>query len=280
MHRYLKFIAPVLSLFVLYSFSYKSTKPPEQPTTIAYYQFYHIKDTTQKAKVFSEDFILAFNTEKSLYTSQTRLKQDSTIQAALKQAETKNNNVINMGVILPATEDDIYVDKLKLSVVKNHSQQSYLINESTAKTNWKIEKDTKQLLGYTAQMATATVKGRKYTAWFTTDIAANFGPWKLNGLPGLILEAYDDNYFIKFTCTKVVTTGSFQNIPSVNIPTKIISTSLKEYERMRKAEAEGLGTDDFGSGITIDKVTSSGGGNNSTAPKKKFTINYPLELTN
>jgi GLPGLI family protein len=267
-------------LCLLYAFNNKENPTPEQPTTIAYYQFYHIKDTTQKAKVFSEDFILAFNTEKSLYTSQTRLKQDSTIQAALKQAEIKNSDAIDMGVILPTTEDDIYVDKGKLSVVKNHYLQSYLINETTAKTNWKIEKDTKQFLGYTAQMATATVKGRKYTAWFTTDIAANFGPWKLNGLPGLILEAYDDNYFIKFTCTKVVTTGGLQNITSVNIPTKIISTSLKEYERMRKAEAEGLGTDDFGSGITIDKVTSSGGGNNGTASKKKFTMNYPLELTN
>ncbi|MDQ0637423.1 GLPGLI family protein [Pedobacter sp. W3I1] len=280
MNKHIKLFPLVLLLCLLYAFNNKENPTPEQPTTIAYYQFYHIKDTTQKAKVFSEDFILAFNTEKSLYTSQTRLKQDSTIQAALKQAETKNNDVIDMGVILPATEDDIYVDKGKLSVVKNHYQQSYLINESTAKTNWTIEKDTKQLLGYTAQMATATVKGRKYTAWFTTDIAANFGPWKLNGLPGLILEAYDDNYFIKFTCTKVVTTGSFQNITSVNIPTKIISTSLKEYERMKKAEAEGLGTDDFGSGITIDKVTSSGGGNNGTASKKKFTMNYPLELTN
>lgn len=278
MHRYLKFIAPVLSLFVLYSFSYKSTKLPEQPTTIAYYQFYHIKDTTQKAKVFSEDFILAFNTEKSLYTSQTRLKQDSTMQAILAAAEAKNSDVVNMGTILPVTEDDIYVDNGKLSVIKNTQEQNYLIKEAPEKIDWKIDSETKTLLGYTCQKSTGACKGRKYTAWFTTDIPASFGPWKLQGLPGLILEAYDERHFIKFTCTKLVTQGNFQHVRSLNIPTGVISTTKEEYEQMKKAQADGFDMLGFDTGVTIDKVTSNGGNINST-PKKKFTINYPLELT-
>ncbi|WP_212004997.1 GLPGLI family protein [Chitinophaga sp. HK235] len=280
MRYYLRVFVSALFLCFLYSFSYKNTKLPDPPTTLAYYQFYHIKDTTQRWKVWSEDFLLAFNSDKSIYTSQTRVKQDSTIAEKLREAEKNNNDLINMGLILPTTEDDIYVEKGKLAVVKDYDQQSYLIKDASEKTNWIVGKETKQLLGYTAQMATGMVKGRKYTVWFTTDIPASFGPWKLQGLPGLILEAHDDHYFIKFTCTKVVNNGNFQNIKSLDIPANTITTTTAEYERMKKASAQGLGINNsVGTEVAVDRVTAADGGEIKTAPKKKFTINYPLELT-
>lgn len=278
MNSYLKFILPAIFLGALFSFKYKDTRQKDLPTAIAYYHFYHIKDSTQTGRLHSEDFILMFNPQKSAYSSQTRLKQDSTIQAILAAAEAKNSDVVDMGTYLPVTEDDIFNENGKVSIVKNNRNQSYLIKEVSEKTDWKIDKETKTLLGYTCQKATGICKGRKYTAWFTTDIPAGFGPWKLHGLPGLILEAYDDRHFIKFTCTKLVTEGNFQNSKSINIPADAISTTKKEYEQMKKAEAEGFDMMGNDSGITVDKITSSGG-NSNAGPKKKFTINYPLELT-
>lgn len=278
MNSYLKFILPAIFLSALFSFKYKDTRQKDLPTAIAYYHFYHIKDSTQTGRLYSEDFILRFNTQKSAYSSQTRIKQDSTVQAILAAAEAKNSDVVDMGTYLPVTEDDIYNENGKVSIVGNNGNQSYLIKEASEKIDWKIDKETKTLLGYTCQKATGICKGRKYTAWFTTDIPAGFGPWKLQGLPGLILEAYDDRHFIKFTCTKLVTEGNFQNIKSINIPTDAISTTKKEYEQMKKAQAEGFNMLGNDSGITVDKVTSNGG-NSNAGPKKKFTLNYPLELT-
>ncbi|RZL34670.1 MAG: GLPGLI family protein [Pedobacter sp.] len=260
----------------LFSFKYKDTSPKDSPSTIAYYHFYHIKDSTQTGKLYSEDFILAFNDKKSIYSSQTRIKQDSTVQAILAAAEAKNNDVVDMRTYLPVTEDDIYNENGKLSIVKNTLQQCYLITENPDKIDWKIDSETKDLLGYTCQKATGICKGRKYTAWFTTDIPASFGPWKLNGLPGLVLEAYDDRHFIKFTCTKVVNQGNFQNVKSINIPQDVIKTTAKEYEQMKNAQANGFDMGSFDTGVTVDKVTSVGG---NPGPKRKFTINYPLELT-
>lgn len=278
MNSYLKFILPVLFLGALFSFKYKDTTQIDPPTGIAYYHFYHIKDSTQTGRLYSEDFMLTFNTQKSAYSSRTRYKQDSTMQVKLAAAELKNSDVIDMGTYSPVTEDDVYNDNGKISVIKNNREQRYLIKENSEKINWKIDKETKNLLGYTCQKATGICKGRKYTAWFTTDIPASFGPWKLHGLPGLILEAYDDRHFIKFTCTGYVNQGDMQNVKQVSIPSDAISTTTKEYEQMKKAQSEGFDMFGINSGITVDKVTSSGGNSNS-GQKKKFTINYPLEIT-
>ncbi|RKW63916.1 MAG: GLPGLI family protein, partial [Tannerella sp.] len=64
---------------------------------------------------------------------------------------------------------------------------------------WTIVDSTREVLGYTCQQATADFRGRHWTAWFATDIPVSDGPWKLGGLPGLILEAYDKGHQYTFT---------------------------------------------------------------------------------
>lgn len=68
---------------------------------------------------------------------------------------------------------------------------------------WTVEKDTREIEGFRCQKATCRFRGRNYTAWFTTDIPCNWGPWKLHGLPGAILEAYDDTNEVSFYATGV-----------------------------------------------------------------------------
>lgn len=56
---------------------------------------------------------------------------------------------------------------------------------------WQITDSTKTVLGYTCQKAECDFRGRRWTVWFAPDIPVSDGPWKLGGLPGLIMEAYD-----------------------------------------------------------------------------------------
>ena len=68
---------------------------------------------------------------------------------------------------------------------------------------WTMTDSTREVLGYTCQQATSDFRGRHWTAWFATDIPVSDGPWKLGGLPGLILEAYDKGHQYTFTAVEL-----------------------------------------------------------------------------
>lgn len=60
--------------------------------------------------------------------------------------------------------------------------------------NWKIDSIAeKKIENFNCKKAIGEFRGRAYEVWFTEDIPISFGPWKLWGLPGLIVEAKDLN---------------------------------------------------------------------------------------
>ena len=68
--------------------------------------------------------------------------------------------------------------------------------EPSTEIQWTLEPDSvATVLGYECQMAEADYHGRKWKAWFTTDLPLPFGPWKLRSLPGLIIKAEADGGF-------------------------------------------------------------------------------------
>lgn len=66
-------------------------------------------------------------------------------------------------------------------------------SEDWEKPEWAIGDSTKTILGYECVEAIADYRGRRWTAWFAPEIPIQDGPWKLCGLPGLILEVQDAN---------------------------------------------------------------------------------------
>jgi hypothetical protein len=76
--------------------------------------------------------------------------------------------------------------------------ETYLIDDVLPVIDWKISSDTATYGGLHCQKATGYFKGRDYTAWFCPDMPLRVGPWKLNGLPGVIVEAYDARKDVQF----------------------------------------------------------------------------------
>lgn len=74
------------------------------------------------------------------------------------------------------------------------------VDERIPQITWNIVDSFKQIIGLNCRKATTDFRGRNYTAWFCTDIPISNGPWKLGGLPGLIIESYDSKGEISFKC--------------------------------------------------------------------------------
>ena len=56
------------------------------------------------------------------------------------------------------------------------------------------------------------IPGRNYEAWYTPEIPRSEGPWKLQGLPGLILKASDSRQHYTFVCTGIEKAGKEEAI--------------------------------------------------------------------
>ncbi|TAF35695.1 MAG: GLPGLI family protein [Cytophagales bacterium] len=76
-------------------------------------------------------------------------------------------------------------------------------SEPLPKQAWQIGNESRQIGSFVCQKATTEFRGRQYTAWFAPAIPLPFGPWKLNGLPGLILEAYDENREVQYLFAEI-----------------------------------------------------------------------------
>ena len=71
------------------------------------------------------------------------------------------------------------------------NREGYKYTDTLDAQQWEITDSMKTILDYQCIKAEADYHGRHWIAWFATDIPVVNGPWKLGGLPGLIIEAYD-----------------------------------------------------------------------------------------
>lgn len=112
---------------------------------------------------------------------------------------------------IPRRDGSIYVvkstDTNVMKVYDTAGMEQYVVEEPIENIDWTLSEDSlKNVLGYDCIMATADYHGRKWTAWFTPEIPLQAGPWKLAGLPGLILEADADNGVYSFVATGIQNT--------------------------------------------------------------------------
>jgi GLPGLI family protein len=79
----------------------------------------------------------------------------------------------------------------KTTTIDKIARDYYTFEVETPTFNWAIHADTMKILNQICQKATCQFKGRSYEAWFAQEINVSEGPWKFNGLPGLILKIKD-----------------------------------------------------------------------------------------
>lgn len=115
--------------------------------------------------------------------------------------------------------------------------QPCVVKEKLPDFGWQITQEKKKIEGYECFKAISKpFRGRTYIAWFCPEIPISDGPWKLCGLPGLILEAQDEKGEVKFIAQKVeLQTENFK------VENKLLATgypvlTLEEFKNKHKEE--------------------------------------------
>ena len=122
-----------------------------------------------------------------------------------------------------------------LGIFKKNSSEikRFILVEKRPSINWKITKESQKILGYTCYKATTKFRGRDYIAWFSPDIPYNLGPWKLGGLPGLILKVEND-LFDYDAIRIVLNSDKIPTIPKL----KNFENAKRKYTMTRTIEFE------------------------------------------
>ena len=137
---------------------------------------------------------------------------------------------------------------------------------------WKIEGKDSVIAGYHCQAATTSLRGRRWRAWFTLDIPVSDGPWKLCGLPGLILRATDEQGYFDFDCTGVASI----EIPPIELAkNSYVSCTPEEAFKMEQERRENplafLNRQFGGQQQFPDELVHKADRSNNEEEKAKFT---------
>ncbi|MFT5846238.1 MAG: GLPGLI family protein [Psychroserpens sp.] len=168
-----------------------------------------------------------------------------------KLSKSKNPNQI----INDEDDDQIYSftpggDNVNL-VYKNYStgktylnhqiiSKPFLVEDSLQVFSWLILNETKKILGYSCQSASMSFRGREYKAWFTPELPIG-GPWKFDGLPGMILLIKSDDSFISYEAIKI--NNNFFKTAKINNPFNINKAiTWQEFKKLYKKKAIALAT--------------------------------------
>lgn len=236
------------TLLVLLTGSYSiSAQDADSVLARAYYQFIHVSDTTNRDNPVKEEMVLRLGQHSSRYRNSVldRVKKKKTKEEEEAAASAAMPTRVAAGIPMAVVKgmgfsDEEYLQQLneyKYITTASLGTQHYMIESPLPKIDWKISADeTRTIGGYTCQKATGDYAGRTYTAWFAPDLPFRNGPWKLSGLPGLIMEARDSKNEVMFLFKEIYKEAVDETTASSR--TKAIKVSEEAYLRAKKAYDE------------------------------------------
>ena len=191
----------------------KYIKEPEEALLEVTYSRKEIYDTTMRDSRFKLDpVILRIGKTKSMFCGEKKLWSDS-----LSKIDFAGYNTVMMASF--ERKDYFETGGLYWSYIYKDFQgrickeyeyfgmERRKYSEELQTPEWTVTDSIKAIIGYECFKAITDFRGRHWIAWFTPEIPVSDGPWKLHGLPGLILEAYDISHDYEFEAKGIRSSG-------------------------------------------------------------------------
>lgn len=203
-------------------------EPCDTARYIVYYDLRMVEDTVNAPDIaVKETMRLELGGRVSLFYSQMEYQSDSVNAGVMKNG---GNSYSGGGQVKWRLYKN-YPEEGKTALLERFGMDRFVCTENYAAPLWQPVPDSSTvILGYRCSLATATYKGRTWYAWYAEDIPFDAGPWKLGGLPGLILRAYDAPRHYVFDAVGM----------SEVAPTAPIYYKGGKYEAVSRKQLEGI----------------------------------------
>lgn len=248
-------LATALAAMVLSAAAQK----PDTAQIMVHYKFSYVRDTGTRAHPYTENMVLFVGKASSSYRSYDTQLQNELYRKQFQEQliNSPDGNVsLNRHITGSVTEYYQFINYKKLVRKELIMMDPYIVTDELPAISWRISADKANFGELHCQKATCHFKGRDYTAWFCPDLPVHVGPWKLNGLPGAIVEAYDSRKEVVFKFDRVERTVFKPRPPIkdrkgrivqmlgdddeadpniIQVPAKGIKTTEKEFEKLSNA---------------------------------------------
>lgn len=215
------------------------------------YEFKYVRDSAKRNNPYTASMILSVGKQQSRYCSE-KLYQENDKNVLKKRAEQQARISSSPGGAIPVAGGPLLVVNkygaiINEEIIKNHKEKkltlngelgfkTYQVDGTIPAIEWKVLSEKKTIDKYNCQKATGNYAGRTYEVWFTPEIPVQDGPWKLSGLPGLILEARDTKNEVSFVFKSMSkNTDPEETTRSLLASSFSIKTTLKEYNKAKAA---------------------------------------------
>ena len=188
---------------------------------------YDIKYPNENSKAKTIESRLFFNDSLSIGTSySTKFFKRENVGV--------NQDKVGLGVAFKYGDEKgevIYrnfnTEKITLRFPKSAALDEYTVEDTWLKIRWEIKEEMITIGKFKCKKAIGDFRGRTYQVWFTEEIPLPYGPFKLHGLPGLIIQAEDTEkmFSVQMKSFEYPTNQEFE----IHEPIEKVKKSLREH---------------------------------------------------
>ncbi|MGY4537839.1 GLPGLI family protein [Mucilaginibacter sp. UYNi724] len=205
-----KFVPKYYLIFVIaLCSSFKETFAQTWSGKITYKFVLNLDTAVREIDTVGKESLLYFNQEQSYFVYRSSLLNSdnkfSPFTMPKPNPKALTTEKVQRGTITLPPHTDLtgevfYTDFVKRQLYMREFvfSRPLMSEENLPRISWKITKDKKDIGKLNCIKAICNFRGRNYEAWFCEEIPVSAGPWKLQGLPGLIIEANDSTKQVRF----------------------------------------------------------------------------------
>ena len=181
------------------------------------YDYKHAPDSTKTDSLITEVMRLSVVGKNSHYLSNKMALSDSLSKLYNESSEP------------PSNLQQVFRKENSISIFEKIYALDFKITDNFT-IPWKLENEKKRIEKWECQKATANYGGRVWTAWFTTEIPIQEGPYYFKGLPGQIVSLEDSKKQHQFQLIGVQTIKKAEELTAPQ-PRRVINLESKGFSK-------------------------------------------------